>query len=62
MNISKMRIALQHVRPEQRVHKCPFNPACACEKKLCEKCGWNPVVSHLRTEAIENQWRKNNGG
>ena len=59
--ISDERVRLMKMRGEQRIYQCPFNEMCACEKRQCAKCGWNPVVATMRTEAIEKQWRENDG-
>jgi hypothetical protein len=36
------------------MYQCPYAPAGAveCERKQCEKCGWNPEVAAARLEAI----------
>lgn len=59
--ISDERVRLMKMKVEQRIYQCPFNEVCACEKRQCAKCGWNPVVATMRTEAIEKQWRNRNG-
>lgn len=59
--VSEMRVKLMRTKTENRVYQCPFNPMCACEKRQCAKCGWNPVVATMRTETIEKQWRENDG-
>lgn len=59
--VSKTRIAIQRARAENRVHQCPHNSACACGRKLCDRCGWNPEIAKARTEAFEKQWRVRNG-
>ena len=59
--VSQMRIALQRTRTENRVHQCPHNQVCACERKLCDRCGWNPEIAKARTEAFERQWGKRHG-
>ena len=59
--ISDERVRLMKLPRENRVYTCPFNEMCACEKRQCAKCGWNPVVATMRTEAIEKQWRKSDG-
>lgn len=59
--ISDERVRLMKLRYENRVYQCPFNQACACEKRQCAKCGWNPVVSTMRTADIEKQWGARNG-
>lgn len=59
--ISDERVRLMKTRAEQRIYQCPFNEMCACEKRQCAKCGWNPVVATMRTEAFEKQWRDRNG-
>lgn len=53
--ISDERVHLMKLRGEERVYQCPFNPMCACEKRKCARCGWNPVVATMRTEAIEKK-------
>lgn len=59
--ISDERVRLMKLRHENRVYQCPFNQACACEKRQCAKCGWNPVVATMRSQAIEKQWRESDG-
>lgn len=24
------------------LHQCPYNEACACKQKNCDRCGWHP--------------------
>ncbi len=37
------------------VYSCPMNPNVDCHKMECQKCGWNPVVAHLRLEEIKKK-------
>ena len=59
--VSDERVRLMKLSCEDRVYQCPFNKACACEKRQCARCGWNPVVATMRTEAIKRKWRENDG-
>lgn len=59
--VSEMRVKLMRIRGEDHVYQCPFNIACACSKRQCARCGWNPVVAVMRTADIERKWRETNG-
>ena len=52
MAISEMRKSFQNLKEEQRLYSCQFNSACACEKRQCGRCGWNPAVAEMRTRVI----------
>ena len=39
----------------RKIIPCPHNEACACERKECYKCGWNPKVSDKRMAKIRQQ-------
>ena len=59
--ISDFRADLMKMRSEQRIYQCPFNDAVACERRMCAKCGWNPVVAMQRFMAIERRMRSCDG-
>lgn len=31
---------------------CPYNEGCACQKKECWKCGFNPKVAQARSDKM----------
>ena len=49
-----MELQYYKVEKKQRPKKipCPYNDGCACERKECYKCGWNPKVS------LPPQWER----
>lgn len=59
--VSEMRVRLMKMRQDQRIYQCPFNQACACEKRQCAKCGWNPVVATQRSMNIEKSMEERHG-
>lgn len=34
------------------MYQCDYQKFVECEKKQCDKCGWNPEVAQARLEAI----------
>lgn len=48
--VSEERVRLMKLKAENKVYQCPHNHACACEKRQCASCGWNPVVAEERTK------------
>ena len=49
-----MELKYYKVEKKQRPKKihCQYNDGCACERKECYKCGWNPKVSDRRLTKI----------
>lgn len=31
---------------------CVYNEGVACNERKCKNCGWNPIVSSMRSEAM----------
>lgn len=52
MAVSEMRKSFQNLKEERRLYSCQFNEGCACEKRQCGRCGWNPAVAEMRTRVI----------
>lgn len=42
----------KHIKAEAPIYQCPYNKACACQKRQCAGCGWNPAVALERTQVI----------
>lgn len=34
---------------------CPYNDACQCMVKKCNRCGWNPTVAQMRMDKALNR-------
>lgn len=56
---STVMYGIPEKEPERRkydlIPHCKYNDGVACEEKGrgCKTCGWNPVVSEMRKQAIE---------
>lgn len=62
MSVLTGNTAVYQVPTGEREHRkydliphCQYNDGIACEKsnRRCKTCGWNPIVSEMRKQAIE---------
>lgn len=44
------------MKRERRTYKCPYNNACACQRRRCSSRGWNPEVEKRRYEELREKY------
>lgn len=53
---------LEYIKVEKQPKgpfQCPHNEGCACKRKECHKCGWNPKVAKARAERVRKEALEN---
>lgn len=48
-------------RKNEAAFVCPFNDAIECDRAVCSRCGWNPVVKWKRLQRFIMEWSGKNG-